>query len=303
MYNKKTYIFFVMVLVLMFLFSLQKVRADVSETVTISAQVNSVTSGGGGNGGGGGGTNSGLVTAVNFSGLAYPFSKITILKNGVVAATTMADPAAKFSVSIGDLSTDTYTFSVFGQDSNNVKSLSFSFPVYVTSGTTVNIAGIFLSPTISIDKSAVKKGDTLKVLGQTVPESDVRIIFHSDTEIIHTVKTDTAGLYAYDMDTSLLEIGAHNVKSKTVISTDISATSPDVAFTVGSISLEKRKDTDLTSSAQKSDLNHDNRVNLVDFSIMAYWYKKPNPPEAIDLNHDGKIDLIDFSILAFNWTG
>jgi hypothetical protein len=41
----------------------------------------------------------------------------------------------------------------------------------------------------------------------------------------------------------------------------------------------------------------------VDFSIMAYWYKRPNPPASVDLNGDSKIDLVDFSILAFNWTG
>jgi hypothetical protein len=39
---------------------------------------------------------------------------------------------------------------------------------------------------------------------------------------------------------------------------------------------------------------------------MAYWYKRSLTEAAknlIDLNHDGKITVIDFSILAFNWTG
>ena len=52
------------------------------------------------------------------------------------------------------------------------------------------------------------------------------------------------------------------------------------------------------------DLNCDGRVNIIDFSIMAYWYnKKTTPPTKIDLNGDGKITLIDFSIMAFYWTG
>jgi hypothetical protein len=58
----------------------------------------------------------------------------------------------------------------------------------------------------------------------------------------------------------------------------------------------------------KADLNCDGRVNLVDFSIAAYWYKRPlnDAFKAIEkdrLNGDGKIDLIDFSIMAYYWTG
>jgi hypothetical protein len=53
----------------------------------------------------------------------------------------------------------------------------------------------------------------------------------------------------------------------------------------------------------KGDSNGDGRVNLVDFSIAAYWYKRANPPASADLNGDGKVDLVDSSIMAFNWTG
>ena len=53
----------------------------------------------------------------------------------------------------------------------------------------------------------------------------------------------------------------------------------------------------------KGDMNNDKRVNLVDFSVVAYWYKRPSPPATVDLNNDGKVDLVDFSILAYYWTG
>lgn len=53
----------------------------------------------------------------------------------------------------------------------------------------------------------------------------------------------------------------------------------------------------------RGDLNGDNRVDIVDFSILIYWYQKLNPPLYIDLNGDGKIDATDFSILAYYWTG
>ncbi|MFA6385357.1 MAG: dockerin type I domain-containing protein, partial [Candidatus Paceibacterota bacterium] len=66
--------------------------------------------------------------------------------------------------------------------------------------------------------------------------------------------------------------------------------------------VNKSKDETICSFL-RGDLNCDNHVNLIDFSIMAYWYKKINPPEKVDLNNDGKITLVDFSIMAFNWTG
>jgi hypothetical protein len=52
------------------------------------------------------------------------------------------------------------------------------------------------------------------------------------------------------------------------------------------------------------DISCDGTVNLVDFSILAYWYKLgTKPPVNVDLNGDGKINLVDFSILAYHWTG
>ena len=53
----------------------------------------------------------------------------------------------------------------------------------------------------------------------------------------------------------------------------------------------------------KGDLNGDRKVNLVDFSVAAYWYKRANPPASVDVNGDGKVNLVDFSIMAFHWTG
>jgi hypothetical protein len=51
------------------------------------------------------------------------------------------------------------------------------------------------------------------------------------------------------------------------------------------------------------DLNTDDKVNIIDFSIMAYWYNRKNPPKSVDFNHDGVFNLADFSILAYYWTG
>src|SRR5208283_177738 len=91
---------------------------------------------GGGGGGGGGSPTSGVTTAVNFSGRAYPLSTVGILEDGQLAVTTIADPDANFSVSIGNLAAGNYTFSVFGEDSSGRRSSAFTFPIFITSGVT-----------------------------------------------------------------------------------------------------------------------------------------------------------------------
>lgn len=306
-FNKIIYFLFVV-----FVLVPQMVFADdfvVNNDVTISARVNAPNNGGnegntgGGGGGGGGNTNNevlGLPTSINFSGMAYPLSRVYILKDGKIAITTIADQAANFSVSLSGLTTNTYTFSIYGEDGANRKSSFFSFPVYVTAGTTINIGNVFLSPTIDIDKSEVKQGDDLIIFGKSIPKKEVVISVHSDQEYFYKVISNAMGAYLYNLDTSILEIGKHQTKSKTTLVDQVSLYATPISFSVGN---ENKPKDDKSFSSPRGDLNKDNHVNLVDFSIMAYWYKKVNPPQNVDLNNDRKITLVDFSILAFNWTG
>lgn len=61
-------------------------------------------------------------------------------------------------------------------------------------------------------------------------------------------------------------------------------------------------------AVRKGNINGDKRIDLVDFSIAAYWINRPlsaefKKIEAERLNNDGKIDLVDLSIMAYYWTG
>jgi len=260
--------------------------------------------GGSGSGSGGGGGSSGIVipTTVNFSGVAYPLSKVYILKDGNIVATTIADPRANFNISLNGLKTNSYTFSVYGEDSKSRKSSSFSFPIFITEGTTVNIGNIFISPTIDIDKIQVKKGDNLVIFGQSAPKSEITISVNSSPEYFFKVKSGDSGIYLYNLDTSILDLGDHKTKSKATLNNQLSSYTQPLSFLVGNSNKENK--IELSScSILRADLNCDTRVNLIDFSILAYWYKKTNPPERVDFNKDGQITLSDFSILAYYWTG
>lgn len=264
-----------------------------------------VSSGGGGGGGGGGGSSSSSSndTSVIFKGRAYPLSKVFILKDGQIAASTISGPNAIFSVTIGNLTAGNYTFSVYGEDENGLKSSLFTFPVYVTQGASTEVSDIFIAPTIATDKSQVKKGDNITIFGQGAPNSSITISVHSPIEFFRYTNSDNSGTYLLSFDSSPLDYGQHATKSKSAIQNQISDYGRTVGFLVG--------DSNILSDGKYylvGDLNDDGKVNLVDFSIAAFWYKKTLTGNIITtevnhLNADGKIDLVDFSIMAFHWTG
>ena len=258
------------------------------------------TSGGGGGGGGGGGSSVTPPTSatVKFTGKAYPKSAITLLKDAQVAGTTVAGANAEFEITLANLSAGNYIFSVYGEDYQGRRSISLSFPVGVTKGTITNVSGIFIAPSIGVDKSEVKQGDNIAIFGQSAPQSNITIVVNSDDEYFATAKSDNSGIYLYTFDTSPLAAGQHFTKAKSSVNNEISIFSKTISFAVGTknVVFEEPQKT-------KADTNGDGRVNLVDFSIAAYWYKRPSPPAAADLNSDGKVNLVDFSIMAYYWTG
>jgi hypothetical protein len=237
-------------------------------------------------------------TVVNFTGRAYPKTTVTLLKDAQIAATTVAGSDANFQISLSGLSAGNYIFSVYSEDKEGRRSSLLTFPISVTKGTTTNVSGIFIAPTIAVDKSEVKRGDNIAIFGQTAPQANIVISVASE-EFFAKTTADVSGVYLYNFGTEVLDYGSHFTKSKAAKDGLISSFSQAVSFLVGTKTVFTRPATKVL----KGDLNNDGRVNLIDFSIAAYWYKRPSPPSSVDLNGDGKIDLVDFSIMAYYWTG
>ena len=240
--------------------------------------------------------------SVILSGRAYPGSTVTILKDSVLQSRVPVQESADFTSTISNLQSGTYLFSVYAQDTNGNQSSTVTIPVTVVSGVTTSVNGIFLAPTIDVDKVQVKKGNPIRVFGQSSPESAITIAVNSDTELFFQTASDKYGVYSYSFLTAPLEIGDHSTHSNAAKSGEVSGSSRQIAFKVGSEDVLKGKMTDIKKSL-RGDLNGDGRVNLIDFSIVAYWYKKKGFPAAYDLNNDKAITLIDFSIMASHWTG
>jgi hypothetical protein len=272
---------------------------DDDETDASSGNDNNGGGGGGGSSGGGGG---GIVRSNNsvvFRGFAQPNSTVTILKDAQIARSTEANQEAYFEVELSDLSSGTYVFSVKSENKNELDSLTRNVTVSVSGGRTILVSGIFLPPIIKIDKAEVKLGDILNISGQSVPGSVVSVFVDNEESPKEKVDTDTDGFWSYELDTSILEYGDHTISSKAEKDNDITTFSNFIGFIVGTQNLDFIK----VSSSERADMSGDNRVNLADFSIAAYWYERPSPPPEVDFNSDGKVDLVDFSIMAFYWTG
>ena len=278
--------------------------ATSSEVSSSPASSGSGGSGGGGGGGGSGGTGGyispGGSAKVALSGRAYPGREVTVLKDAQVVTTGIADAAAKFQVTVSNLSGGNYIFSVYSEDTRGNRSSLLTFPVGVTAGATTNITGIFIAPTINVDKSSVKQGDNLAIFGQSSPQSEVTININSETALFAKALTDGSGAYLYNLDTTPLEKGDHTAKSKVAASGEISSFGAAVGFIVGNQNIVKE-----VVEISEHDLNRDGHVNLVDFSILVYWYQRTFSDSGLkaDLNKDKKVDLVDFSILASRWTG
>lgn len=256
-------------------------------------------------GGGGGGSSKSNKAQVVFSGRAYPNSIVTILKDAQIIATTVSDDDARFQINVSGLSSGSYIFSLYSEDNKGLRSSMRTFPVYLTRGILAKIESIFIAPTLSTDKSEVRKGDPIILFGQTTPTSEVTVEINSNEQIFVKTNADKTGVYLHMFNTAPLEYGQHHAQSRAAYAASISPQSIAAGFVVGDKNVEAL---DTTSCPAKADLNDDCRVNLVDFSIAAFWYNRTLSEtfafrEAEKLNGDRKVNITDFSIMAFYWTG
>lgn len=242
-------------------------------------------------------------TELVFSGLAYPNSPVYVLADGQVTATVTALTDAKFSATVSGLLGGAHTFAIWTEDAKGRRSSLYSFALYVESGKKTSIGGIFLSPTIDVNQGVVKQGDPIIIEGQTVPGALITITLNPTGRTL-TTQADSNGKYSLLIQTGSLALGIYEARAEAESAGATSQISPAVSFEVGLVTIPK----EVPVCGLRGDLNCDKRVNLIDFSIAAYWFERPfsdsfRTIERERLNGDEVIDLIDFSIMSFFWTG
>jgi len=241
--------------------------------------------------------------AVVFEGKAFPSAFITLLKDDSVAATFLADSRGIFYKNLMGLQSGTYNFGIRAQDTDGRDSVTLNFRAELLSGYTVDISGIFIPPTISISSNNVKKGDPVDIQGQAFEGSDVNALISPD-EVFKKAKNLSSGNWLLKLDTGQLSEGEHSVKVKAFFNGEQSLFSDTVSFFVTPAGKPTPTPTSTVLLVCKgADLNSDGKVDLVDFSILLYFWEQRQPANiCADINVDGTVDIVDFSIMMYYWT-
>lgn len=253
--------------------------------------------------GGNGGTGSpGLPVSnalLQVSGATSPEATVKILRNGVEVGSITAGNDGEFFGTVSGIPVGQAIITVFAMDDLGNRSAAISFLLPFTSGNTTVLSSLFLPPIVYSDKVGVKTGDTFTLIGYGQPNSSITIFNQPGKEVAKTT-ADAQGRFEQKFDTDGLPTGNLTFTVRSEKQGKVSEWSKPVTIKVGDKTIETAEPSTCTSPA---DFNHDCRVNLVDFSILIYWFDRANPPTEVDLTQNSQIDLADFSILMYYWTG
>jgi len=275
---------------------------DSGDFCSATCQIEPAGSGGGGSSGGNssgrGGSDDDLGdTIVSIIGRGYPSRTINFLLDTESVGSVRSDSDGDFEFSV-EASPGTATLGIWATDSRSIRSITLNNTFDVTQGAVTNLNGIILPPTITVGNANINPGSQITLSGESVPRSTVEIHFN-DEQIVETVTSNDDGEWSLNFDTSRLSISQHIARARS-----ITGNPPLTTESSFSTSLQLFVGVD-GEATRPSDLNRDGFVNLIDFSILIFWWQTAggdsDPPA--DINQNGRVSLEDFSILLFNWTG
>lgn len=259
-------------------------------------------SGGGGSSGGGssssGGSNVDLGdTQINISGKTIPRATVNIILDAETVGSVRADSNGNFNFAT-DASPGTVSMGFWTEDDNNVRSITYNTTFDVTQGAITNVSGLLVPSTITVSDATVNPGDLVTFFGQAPPGVSIELHI-GDSDQVLTTSADSGGYWNVDLNTSQLSPAEYTARARYVVGSGSLVTQSSF-----SSSLQLFLGVD-GSPTTPSDLNRDGFVNLVDFSILIFWWQtnggNSDPPA--DINGNGRVSIEDFSILLFNWTG
>ncbi len=200
-------------------------------------------------------------------------TRVEILVDNVLKSTITTSPYV-YSLDTNTLSNASHTISVKAYDSTNVVSSSVSITVdnsLPTASITAPASGSTVSGAVNITASASDNQQVSKVE------------FYVDNSLL---STDTSSPYSYSWNSTTVADGVHSLKAKSIDNAGNSF-SVTVSITVNN------------TPVKQGDLNGDNKVDILDISILLSNWNTSNA--ASDLNHSGLVDILDISILLSKW--
>ena len=156
-----------------------------------------------------------------------------------------------------------------------------------------------VAPSILVTPNPVNPGETLTASGYALPNATVSLQNGKLRSTIMkdiSVTSNASGLWTTTVDTASFSVGTYQIRAKSA--QEGGATTNWSEYTFYGVG----KTAEVPINA---DLNRDGKVNLIDFSILLFWWNSnggdSDPPA--DINRDSKVSLTDFSIMLFAWTG
>jgi cysteine-rich repeat protein len=254
----------------------------------------------GGGSGGGGGRNTELPdTQVNISGRAYPSRTINFILDGDEVGSAQTNSSGVFQFTT-EWSPGTATLGLWANDFSGTRSITLNNTFDITQGAVTNLNEIILPPTIKVSNPSFSPGAVLTVSGQSVPNATINLYIDKNNNPVATGQAATNGQWSIQYNTDRLSNKEYSLRARSV-----SGTPPLTSQSSFSSPVKLLAGVSGTTTNTPSDLNSDTRINLIDFSILIFWWQTnggdSNPPA--DINGNARVGLEDFSILLFNWTG
>lgn len=243
-------------------------------------------------------------TEVKFIGFAYPNSAISLIKDGTEIARTETEDDGSFVVKRSGLKEAIHSFNLVAIDQSGRYSAPVSFSIFLNLKTVTEIRDVLMPPTLSLSHNSAKSGTRVLVRGMAQVSRDV---FFDQNEVpASEIISDKDGNFNYTIDTTELAEGDYLYIAKIKNKANQFIKSLSVLVTIGNVDKENEKEAEIC--VPKADLNNDCKVDIIDFSIAAFWWEAILSDKLVliendELNNDGVIDIRDFSLLAFYWTG
>ncbi len=249
-------------------------------------------------------------SAVVFSGFAYPGASLVFLKDNSVIGTDVANTEGLFKKNIV-INSGLTTLSLYARDWQGLVSPTVNISIYIPPSAQVDITSIMLGPTITAPAS-VALGSIVTITGSGLPESTIRLFNLEGTSAgPATTVVDASGRWKIAFQTKGLSVGEYGFKANaqaTAAQGSLTAFSSALRFRLLGQEQIKDLEDELPAQCIGSDFNADGAINIVDFSIMLFYWNSPLPEsittnKCVDLVPDGVVNLRDFSVLMHDWTG
>jgi len=220
-------------------------------------------------------------------GEAFPGAQIIlsqISSQGIILVKKIATSSTdgSFKSTIIGFSNGSYSFGLIIKDASGNQTPEKIYNEGF-SNAPIEVDNIVVPPTVSLLRSALIRGDFIKVMGFAAPANEVTA--QMDNGKTYSVKADnTSGAYQLLINTASLPYGSHGVK---VFQTNhFNGVEGDFSLT--------RNFTLSLSTLVGIDFNGDGKIDLQDASIFLTLYQQHD--KKADLNGDGKFDISDLSV-------